>query len=124
MEQTLVGWILMGTAKRCFPVAPIQSALFPVIGRLTAILRMAHIVCSAAGSSVIMPNLDYNYWSGCNSYSDPHGQTSTPAFVNATNGDFRLAAATSPGDNTLAAIYDTDSLGNTRGADGVWDRGA
>jgi hypothetical protein len=46
-----------------------------------------------------------------------------PFFVDEANGDFRLLAPTAPG-KTLAAPYNIDVLGNARGADGVWDRGA
>lgn len=49
--------------------------------------------------------------------------TATNPFVNWTGGDFRLAAATSPG-VALAAPYDVDLAGSVRGSDGVWDRGA
>lgn len=38
--------------------------------------------------------------------------------------DFRLEAATTAGDNTIGAEYNTDAYGNTRGSDGTWDRGA
>jgi hypothetical protein len=44
-------------------------------------------------------------------------------FVDYTNGNFRLASATTAG-TTLASPYNTDMFGNTRGADGTWDRGA
>lgn len=43
-------------------------------------------------------------------------------FVNWQNGDFRLANGISG--VTLAAQYNQDPLGITRGADGQWDRGA
>jgi hypothetical protein len=45
-----------------------------------------------------------------------------PPFVDADAGDFHLARAL-PG-ASLAARYDEDLDGNTRGQDGVWDRGA
>jgi hypothetical protein len=44
-------------------------------------------------------------------------------FVNWSGGDFRPAAATSPG-LTLGAPYHSDATGAVRGSDGVWDRGA
>lgn len=47
----------------------------------------------------------------------------TSNFVNYAVKDFRLAAPTSAG-TALAAPFDADPLGNTRGATGVWDRGA
>jgi hypothetical protein len=49
--------------------------------------------------------------------------TSDP-FTDWENEDFTLSAATTAGDSTIGATYNTDMLGNTRGDDGVWDRGA
>ena len=43
-------------------------------------------------------------------------------FVNLAASDFRLAAAL-PGEN-LAVAFNLDLLGNTRGSEGTWDRGA
>lgn len=52
-------------------------------------------------------------------------QVSVPSsiFVNFAGKNFKLASATSCG-IALSAPYDKDMLGNTRGADGCWDRGA
>lgn len=65
-----------------------------------------------------------------NAFSNASGsgtsaQTSVPTsiFVNYAGGDYRLASATQAG-FTLASPYNVDRLGNTRGADGTWDRGA
>ncbi|MBZ5644950.1 MAG: right-handed parallel beta-helix repeat-containing protein [Acidobacteriia bacterium] len=44
-------------------------------------------------------------------------------FVNAAAGNFQLLADT-PAGFTLAAPYNVDEFGTTRGANGVWDRGA
>ncbi len=81
---------------------------------------------------------DYDYYSenirteGCSptcDIDDPHNEanaqvaTGSP-FTNWTSADFSLLAATTAGDNTLGSPYDADPLGNTRGADGAWDRGA
>ena len=57
-----------------------------------------------------------------------HGSASTPSFVNEGSGNFRLASENfgsikAPG-LPLPAPYNRDPAGNTRGADGVWDRGA
>jgi hypothetical protein len=43
--------------------------------------------------------------------------------INWADGDFHLKAATNAG-HTLAAPFNQDMYGNTRGADGTWDRGA
>src|SRR5262249_7585467 len=58
----------------------------------------------------------------------PSGETaqqngSSNPFVNPGAADFRLNGATLSG-MTLNSPFTTDVLGNTRGADGVWDRGA
>ncbi len=50
-------------------------------------------------------------WSGAN------------LFASAAGGDFQLALAT-PAGTAVPAPYDRDASGRTRGADGVWDRGA
>lgn len=49
--------------------------------------------------------------------------TSTDRNANLTGEDFRLSGPTSAG-LALSAPYNVDPLGNTRGADGIWDRGA
>jgi hypothetical protein len=56
--------------------------------------------------------------------SEPNGQlfTSSP-FTSYSTGNLMLRAATSTG-KTLQSPYNVDMLGNIRGADGVWDRGA
>jgi hypothetical protein len=52
-------------------------------------------------------------------------QTSVPTsiFVNYSGGNYRLAAATAPGE-VLASPFSLDLVGTIRGADGVFDRGA
>ncbi|MEE8608691.1 MAG: hypothetical protein V3S55_13880 [Nitrospiraceae bacterium] len=47
---------------------------------------------------------------------------SSDPYVDAANGDFHLVAATVAGD-TKASPFNIDPDGNTRGADGTWDRG-
>ena len=44
-------------------------------------------------------------------------------FDDAPNGDFHLSAGTDAGTD-VGSPYDTDPDGETRGADGIWDRGA
>ena len=58
-------------------------------------------------------------------YSEPSAQTNVPTsiFVNYAGQDFRLASATTAG-FSLPSPYNIDMLGNIRGADGTWDRGA
>jgi hypothetical protein len=50
------------------------------------------------------------------SYSSPYWQSLTD--------DLRLRAATTEGDSTIGSEYNTDYYNITRGADGLWDRGA
>ena len=68
---------------------------------------------------------DYNaYFATTNTPTETHGQTgSTNPLVNATAFDYHLVSATNAG-NTLASPFNQDPDGKTRGADGVWDRGA
>jgi hypothetical protein len=72
---------------------------------------------------------DYNsfYASGSSDQSEgSHTKvySSAPAiFVNLGGYNFRLTSATDAGE-VLASPYNLDPDGNTRGADGVWDRGA
>ena len=68
---------------------------------------------------------DYNYFdfSLGSDFGEAHGQLGGDPFFNAAGGDYRLIAPTEPG-LTMPPPYNVDRLGNPRGADGVWDRGA
>lgn len=96
---------------------------------------------SASDTNIIVKNnLYYNTiftWSGVTSQSNEacgggqpcSGTTqqtgiTTGKFFNYAGKDFRLASATNAGDSTIGVLYSQDMLGLTRGADGVWDRGA
>ena len=70
-----------------------------------------------------LPSNDYDLCSG--SCGETNGQTysATDLFTNYSGHDYHLAKATAAG-QTLAAPYNIDYDGNTRGSDGVWDRGA
>lgn len=81
------------------------------------------INCSSSfwnGSGATYTNNAYSW-----SRSEPGAQINLPTsvFVNYTGKDFRLASPTAVG-SPLVSPYNKDLLGNTRGADGVWDRGA
>lgn len=70
-----------------------------------------------------LPSNDYDL---CNkACGEANGQTytTTDLFANYAARDYHLARATNAG-LSLAAPYNIDYDGNTRGADGVWDRGA
>lgn len=70
-----------------------------------------------------LPGNDYDL---CNkSCGESNGQTytATDLFASYTSQNYQLAKATNAG-TTLPSPYNIDLDGNTRGADGVWDRGA
>jgi hypothetical protein len=50
-------------------------------------------------------------------------RTTGDPFVSSSTYDFRLKASTNQG-NILSSPFNMDMNGNTRGSDGVWDRGA
>jgi hypothetical protein len=68
---------------------------------------------------------DYNaYFSTSNTPSESNNQTGSGSpFVNVSSNNLNLTSATSSGIN-LSSPYNMDANGNTRGADGTWDRGA
>ncbi len=67
---------------------------------------------------------DYNFYVNTTHTEEANEQTSASSpFTNAAGGDFTLSSATTAG-TTLSSSYNQDILGNTRGEDGVWDRGA
>jgi hypothetical protein len=69
---------------------------------------------------------DYNHFinsGGTHSESNGTSATSGDPFVDETNLDFRLTAATAAG-ISLPAPYNSDPMGILRSSDGVWDRGA
>lgn len=67
-------------------------------------------------------NYNWFYLSGSQSETNIQNGTGDP-FINSASNDYRLAIATNSG-TSLPSPYNTDMLGNTRGADGTWDRGA
>jgi hypothetical protein len=103
--------------------------------------------CTLAAGNVVKNNLFYNsngnilqddggvidhdynsFLSGINPPTERHGQiASFQPFANYAGGDYRLSSSgatlLTPG-LRLAAPYNTDPLGKTRGADGIWDSGA
>jgi len=68
---------------------------------------------------------DYNGFSDSNARGESNAQTNVPMsiFSSYAGKDFMLTSPTKPG-IALTPPYDQDMLGNVRGADGVWDRGA
>jgi hypothetical protein len=67
---------------------------------------------------------DYNWFSGSGTHSEAHIQNgSGNPFVDESNDNYHLLAATDSGE-AIAAPDNIDPDGETRGSDGVWDRGA
>jgi hypothetical protein len=97
------------------------------------------IAIRSGTDNVVWNNLWVNcassFWNGAgatyrdNAYSwdrsEPGVQTGVPTsiFTDYAGDDFTLAAPTATG-STLSAPYASDLLGQARGADGTWDRGA
>jgi len=69
---------------------------------------------------------DYNVFTGNNTYGEEHAEIgiNNSIFLNYNGNDFRLTSATDPGNSDLGSPYNVDLTGQTRGADGNWDRGA
>ena len=82
---------------------------------------------STGAGSVAYNNIAINCsnptYNGVNYTAANNSTLPTTAVINFAGKDFRLAAATAAG-TTLSSTYNQDRLGVTRGADGVWDRGA
>lgn len=81
--------------------------------------------CVDAGSNGVWGVCSHNHYintptTGTNATTSPSG---TNPFLDKAGLDFNLTIAT-PAGFTLAAPYNVDPAGRTRGADGVWDRGA
>jgi hypothetical protein len=66
---------------------------------------------------------DYNYADVNLSEASDVISLSNP-FVDLANDNFHLVSATTAGNSSIGATYNTDPDGNTRGTDGIWDRGA
>ncbi|HEU0123989.1 MAG TPA: SwmB domain-containing protein [Bryobacteraceae bacterium] len=62
-------------------------------------------------------------YTGMNASNNTEGSDES-IFTDYASGDFTLAAALAGVAGDTAGDYDLDMLGNTRGADGTWDRGA
>lgn len=66
----------------------------------------------------------HNYFQTGMTYpAEATAQEGGDPFADYGNGDFSLSAATDAG-YSLASPYNADRVGNTRGSDGTWDRGA
>lgn len=81
------------------------------------------INCNVGINAGASATVSHNAFSGSTSIgTNVQNGLTTSLFVNYASKDFRLATATTAG-ATLAAPYDKDMLGTTRGQSG-WDRGA
>lgn len=90
----------------------------------------ARIVINGDSSSGTGKEVMNNLWYGCSVVSWPtsnvnasnNGSVSSNPFVNYSAFDFRLSAPLAG--SAISSPYNTDIVGNPRGADGVFDRGA
>jgi hypothetical protein len=108
------GWILYQTSGPAGSGNTVQNNLF---------YNSSGIIDVSGGNTI---NASYNSYFSCYNVnlSQPGVQNSSGnPFVNMGNGDFRLVSSTNPG-LSLPAPYNLDFVGNIRGADGNWDRGA
>lgn len=97
------------------------GSIFP-IGNLSDVVVQNNIFYNT-NPRVIGGSHNYNWFNSGN-----HGESgaqvgTTSPFVNYSGKDYRLAAPTIKV-NALASPFNLDMLGNTRGQDGNWDRGA
>ena len=70
-----------------------------------------------------LPTQNYDICNSSCGETNSQTYSATDLFVNYAGHDYHLAKATTAG-QTLTAPFNIDYDGNTRGADGVWDRGA
>lgn len=84
-----------------------------------------NVTGNLGGLGSLFPTYSHNHYVDSSSPISETGKTTGTGdpFVNYPALDFRLKAATAAG-MALASPWDRDMLGNTRGSDGTWDRGA
>ena len=76
------------------------------------------------GCTVTFDAVTHDYNASDDDLGEANDQTiASSIFTNYAGGVFTLASATNAG-TTLSSPYNADMLGNTRGSDGTWDRGA
>jgi len=76
------------------------------------------------GCSGVRFDCTHDYNASDDTLTETHDQIiSSSIFANFAGGNFTLSGATDAG-TTLSSPYTTDRVGNTRGDDGTWDRGA
>ena len=79
---------------------------------------------NCVSTPTVKATVGYNYFINTPHDTEPNMQVgTTDPFVNSASGDCSLKTATVAG-KTLPAPYNIDMKGSTRGADGLWDRGA
>jgi hypothetical protein len=114
VDNGFVGFEAAATSRGCAQSASIRNNLWYNVG-------------STVSPTTSVANLTWThnaYFNTATSDTNANRQVAgTNPLVNVPAYDFRLAVATSSG-VSLAAPYNTDSCGSTRGGDGVWDRGA
>lgn len=78
---------------------------------------------SNPGGGTTWQTISYNHFISTSPIGTNASTSSNSPFINITSLDFRLNQPT-PAGTALSAPYNVDMFGKTRGADGVWDRGA
>lgn len=97
------------------------ASIFP-IGKLSDVIVQNNLFYNA-NPRIINGSHNYN-WFNSNAHGEANAQVSgSSPFVSYSGKDYRLSGATGTG-SVQQAPYNQDMLGNLRGRDGVWDRGA
>lgn len=101
---------------------PSDAASILPIGNLTNVLVYNNMFYNT-NPRIINGSHNYN-WFDSDSHGEANAQVSTSSpFVSYSGKDYRLSGPTMTV-VSQPSPYNLDMLGNTRGADGVWDRGA
>lgn len=85
--------------------------------------NLFYTVSDVGGGTRVWQTGTHNHFISSTSVGTNSSTGSGSPFVNSASFDFRLTAGNTAG-FALSAPYNVDMYGNTRGADGTWDRGA
>lgn len=93
--------------------------------RITKNNLFFNCMVSSSPGATIGGTHDFNWFYSSGTQSEAHLQYgSGDPFINSANRDYRLSVGTSTADTGIGASFSVDLVGNVRGADGAWDRGA
>lgn len=96
---------------------------FPIRYGSTEARNNLFYTISAPGGGSIWQTITHNHFISTSPIGTSSSTSSNSPFMNITNLNFNLTGPT-PAGVALSAPYNVDMFGKTRGADGVWDRGA